>query len=189
VSATDVLQFWFGEPGSTESLRSRDLWFTKSEATDRLIADRFGAIVEDAILGKHDVWAASPRGALALILVLDQFTRNIFRGTPRAFAGDARALALATRLVDTARDLALAPVERWFIYMPFEHSESLADQTESLRLFGSLAADGLEAPLEWAQKHFEVIQRFGRFPHRNEILGRASTAEELAFLQQPGSRF
>jgi len=189
VSATDVLQFWFGEPGSAESLRSRDLWFTKSEATDRLIADRFGAIVEDAILGKHDVWAASPRGALALILVLDQFTRNIFRGTPRAFAGDARALALATRLVDTARDLALAPMERWFVYMPFEHSERLVDQYESVRLFERLAADGLDAPLDWARRHFDVVARFGRFPHRNAILGRESTPEEAEYLKQPGSGF
>jgi uncharacterized protein (DUF924 family) len=189
VSATDVLQFWFGEPGSAEPLRPRDLWFTKSDATDRLIADRFGAIVEDAILGKHDAWAASPREALALILVLDQFTRNIFRGTPRAFAGDARALALATRLVDTARDLALAPMERWFVYMPFEHSERLVDQYESVRLFERLAADGLDAPLDWARRHFDVVARFGRFPHRNAILGRESTPEEAEYLKQPGSGF
>jgi len=189
VSATDVLQFWFGEPGSAEPPRPRDLWFTKSDATDRLIADRFGAIVEDAILGKHDTWAASPREALALILVLDQFTRNIFRGTPRAFAGDARALALATRLVDTARDLALTPMERWFVYMPFEHSERLVDQYESVRLFERLAADGLDAPLDWARRHFDVVARFGRFPHRNVILGRESTPEEAEYLKQPGSGF
>jgi uncharacterized protein (DUF924 family) len=189
MSAPDVLRFWFGEPGSAESLGSRSLWFTKSAATDALIAAQFGATVEDALLGRHDDWAATPRGALALVIVLDQFTRNVFRDTPRAFAGDARALAVATRLVDTARDLALAPMERWFVYMPFEHSERLVDQHESVRLFERLAADGLEAPLDWARKHFDVVARFGRFPHRNAILGRDSTPEELEFLKQPGSSF
>jgi uncharacterized protein (DUF924 family) len=189
VNATDVLGFWFGEPGSADYLQPRDLWFTKSDATDRLIAERFGATVERALLGQHDDWAATPRGALALILVLDQFTRNIFRGTPRAFAGDARALALATRLVDTSRDLALAPMERWFVYMPFEHSERLIDQYEAVRLFERFARDGVAAPLDWARRHFEVIARFGRFPHRNAILGRESTAAEIDYLKQPGSGF
>ena len=189
MSASDVLQFWFGEPGAADYLRPRDHWFTKSDATDRLIADRYGALVERAIAGQHDDWAATPRGALALVLILDQFTRNIHRDTPRAFAGDARALALATRLVDTSRDLALAPVERWFVYMPFEHSERLLDQYEAVRLFERLAAHGLDAPLDWARRHFDVIKRFGRFPHRNAILGRASTAAEIEFLKQPGSGF
>lgn len=189
VSASDILQFWFGEPGSVDYLRPRSLWFTRSDATDRAIAERFGPAVEAALIGQHDDWAATPRGALALVILLDQFTRNIFRGTPRAFAGDARALALATRLVDTARDLALAPVERWFVYMPLEHSERLLDQYESVRLFERLAADGLDAPLEWARRHFDVIRQFGRFPHRNAILGRESTPAEIEFLKQPGSGF
>src|SRR5512137_128161 len=189
MSAPDVLQFWFGEPGSAGYGRPRDLWFTKSDATDRLIAERFGANVEGALIGECDDWAATPRGALALVIVLDQFTRNIHRNTPRAFAGDARALALATRLVDTARDLALAPAERWFVYMPFEHSERLVDQYEAVRLFERLAADGLAAPLDWARKHFDVVARFGRFPHRNAILGRESTPEEVEYLKQPGSGF
>jgi uncharacterized protein (DUF924 family) len=189
VSASDVLSFWFGEPGSADYLQPRALWFTKSDATDRLIAERFGPVVERALLGQHDDWAATPRGALALVIVLDQFTRNIHRGTPRAFEGDARALALALRVVDTARDIALAPVERWFVYMPLEHSERLLDQYESVRLFERLAAAGLDAPLEWARRHFEVVKRFGRFPHRNAILGRASTPEEIEYLKQPGSGF
>lgn len=189
MDATDILRFWFGEPGSPDHLRPRDLWFTKSDATDRLMAERFGPVVERALLGQHDDWASSPRGALALILALDQFTRNIFRGTPRAFAGDARALALATRLVDTARDLALAPAERWFVYMPFEHSERLLDQYEAVRLFERLARDGLPGPLDWARRHFDIVQKFGRFPHRNAILDRASTADEIEFLKQPGSGF
>jgi uncharacterized protein (DUF924 family) len=189
VSASDVLSFWFGEPGSADHLRPRDLWFTRSDATDRLIAERFGAVVERALAGQHDDWAATPRGALALIVLLDQFTRNMFRGTPRAYAGDPRALALSMRLVDTSRDTTLAPVERWFVYMPLEHSERLLDQYESVRLFERLAADGLDAPLEWARRHFDVVKRFGRFPHRNAILGRESTPEELEFLKQPGSSF
>jgi uncharacterized protein (DUF924 family) len=188
-AAGDVLDFWFGEPGSPEYLRPRALWFTKSDATDGVIVSRFAGTVEAALAGDLDAWAATPRGALALIVALDQFTRNIFRGTPRAFAGDSRALALATTLVDTARDLALAPVERWFVYMPFEHSERLLDQYEAVRLFERLAADGLDSPLDWARRHYEVVRRFGRFPHRNEILGRPSTSEEVDFLKQPGSGF
>lgn len=183
-----VLEFWFGaEPG--RPLEPRDFWFRKSDAIDDEIRRDFGPTIEAALAGDLGDWALTTAGTRALILVLDQFTRNAFRGTARSFVGDAAALELARRLVATGADRSCHPVERWFIYMPFEHSESLADQAESLRLFGSLAADGLESPLTWAQKHFEVIQRFGRFPHRNEMLGRASTAEELAFLQQPGSRF
>jgi len=189
MSANDVLRFWFGEPGSAQYLQPRELWFTKSDATDRLIADQFGPVLEGALAGEHDSWAATPRGALALVIVLDQFTRNVFRGTPRAFAGDARALALATRLVDTSRDMALAPTERWFAYMPFEHSERLLDQYEAVRLFERLAANGLDGPLDWARRHFDIVRRFGRFPHRNAILGRASTSAELEFLKQPGSGF
>jgi uncharacterized protein (DUF924 family) len=187
VSASDVLDFWFGAPAAAG--QPRELWFTKSDATDRAIADRFGPTIEQALAGGLADWAATPRGTLALIVVLDQFTRNVFRGTSRAFAGDTRALALATRMVDTADDRLLALVERWFVYMPFEHSERLIDQHEAVRLFERLAADGLDAPLSWAHRHFEVVRRFGRFPHRNAILGRTSTAEELEYLQQPGSGF
>ena len=183
-----VLEFWFGAE-TDRPFEPRDFWFRKSDAIDDEIRRDFGPTIEAALAGDLGDWALTTAGTRALILVLDQFTRNVYRGTPRSFAGDAAALALARRLVATGTDRSCPPVARWFIYMPFEHSESLSDQAESLRLFGSLAADGLESPLEWAQKHFEVIQRFGRFPHRNEMLGRASTAEELAFLQQPGSRF
>lgn len=183
-----VLEFWFGAEAD-RLVEPRDFWFRKSDAIDDEIRRDFGPTIEAALAGDLGDWALTTAGTRALILVLDQFTRNAFRGTARSFVGDAAAVALARRLVATGADRSCQPLERWFIYMPFEHSESLADQAESLRLFGSLAADGLESPLPWAQKHFEVIQRFGRFPHRNEMLGRASTAEELAFLQQPGSRF
>ncbi|MFZ5539906.1 MAG: DUF924 family protein [Pseudomonadota bacterium] len=189
IAPQQVLDFWFGAPGPPEYGKARDFWFRKSEATDAAIRTRFGADVEAALAGQRDHWADSPRGTLALILLLDQFTRNIFREMPRAFAGDRKALALVRTLVERGEDRALAPIERWFAYLPFEHAESLDAQRESLRLFAALAQDGLAEPLAWAQKHYDIIARFGRFPHRNAILGRASTPEEIEFLRQPGSRF
>ena len=188
-TADDVHRYWFGAQSDPHSLQPRDLWFTKSDATDRVIAERFGATVDAALAGGLEDWAATPRSALALIIVLDQFTRNIFRGTARAFAGDTRALALAKRLVKYGEDMSLAPIERWFAYMPFEHSEQLEDQRESMRLFEHLAAAGVDSPLEWARRHYDIVVRFGRFPHRNAILGRASTPEEVEFLKLPGSGF
>ena len=190
VTPTEVLDFWFGERDSPQAGEVRELWFAKSAATDQLIRDRFGAAVEAALRGELGDWAdGEPRTALALILLLDQFTRNVFRDSARAFAGDDAALAAAKRLVADGRHLRLAPIERWFAYLPFEHSERIDDQRESLRLFGELASQGLKEPLAWAQKHHDVIARFGRYPHRNEALGRASTAAEVEFLRQPGSRF
>ncbi len=124
------------------------------------------------------------------MLLLDQFTRNVFRDTPRAFAGDARALAIADTAIVRGFDRALDPFGRWFLYLPFEHAEDADVQRRSLALFGALAQEtGDASPLEWAQKHADVIFRFGRYPHRNAILGRASTPEEEAFLALPGSRF
>ena len=188
--AAAVLDYWFGAPGTPEHGQTRPLWFTKSAATDDEIRRRFGDLVKAALRGECDHWRDGDAGeALALIVLLDQFTRNMFRDSARAFAGDAKALAVARQLVADKRDRALTPLQRWFAYLPFEHSESVADQHESLRLFGELAAAGLAEPLVWARKHYEVIARFGRYPHRNAALGRASTAEELAFLEQPGSRF
>lgn len=190
ISPADVLDFWFGAPGTEQFGRARDFWFTKSAATDGLIRDRFGPAVEAALRGELRHWAdGDARGALALVLLLDQFTRNIHRDSARAFAGDDAALAVARRLVADGRHLQLSPVERWFAYLPYEHSERLEDQRESLRLFGRLAQEGLGEPLVWAQKHHDVIARFGRYPHRNELLGRESTAEEIEFLRQPGARF
>ena len=189
MTRAEVLDFWFGAPGGPDYGKSRPLWFTKSKATDQALHDSFGSIVEAALNDQIDDWVRNPRDVLASIIVLDQFTRNIYRDTPRSFAGDARALRLASDLVDRNEDRLLAPVERWFAYMPFEHSEFLNDQLESVRLFQQLAKDGLDEPLPWAIKHLEVIQRFGRFPHRNSILGRESTAEEMEFLKEQGSRF
>jgi uncharacterized protein (DUF924 family) len=185
----DVLDFWFGAAGTAQFGTARALWFRKSPVTDDLIRTRFGADVETALRGEHDDWAHSPRGALALILLLDQFTRNIHRDSPGAFAGDARALELARSLVASGAHLELAPIERWFAYMPFQHAESIEMQRESVCRFEQLAETGLRDPLQWAHRHYEVIARFGRFPHRNEILGRASTPAEIEFLKQTGSRF
>lgn len=168
---------------------ARAEWFRKSEAHDALVRERFGAAVESALAGTlGPAWAAVP---LAELLLLDQCTRNIFRDTPRAFAGDTRALALARQMTASGADLALHPLQRGFVYLPFEHAEDLAAQEEGLRHFQALAASdptGADA-LDWAQRHAVIVRRFGRFPHRNLVLGRISTAEELEFLTQPGSRF
>jgi uncharacterized protein (DUF924 family) len=189
-SWTEVLEFWFGAADSPEFGRPRAAWFVKSDAFDALIRDRFLATHEAAAAGALDGWGERPFGALALAVVLDQFPRNMFRGTPRAFATDERALALARAAVDRGFDQALLPVQRWFAYLPFEHAEDLAQQRESLRLFERLASDAAGAgTFAYAMRHYAVIERFGRFPHRNAILGRESTPEELAFLAQPGSSF
>jgi uncharacterized protein (DUF924 family) len=193
--AASVLAFWFGAPGSSERETYRELWFRKSEAVDRQIADEFGPLIERALRGELADWSREPQGALAQILLLDQFTRNVFRDTPRAFAGDARALATATAIVGRRQDEALPVLQRSFVYMPFEHAEGMGAQDEAVRLFSRLvdsavppSAD-LKNMLDYAHKHRAVIQRFGRFPHRNAILGRHSTPDEIAFLQEPGSRF
>ncbi|MCA3218665.1 MAG: DUF924 domain-containing protein [Burkholderiales bacterium] len=188
-SPREVLDFWFGAPGSAERGNTRALWFTKSDATDTLIRTRFGNTVDAALRGELDHWSQDLQGALALIVLLDQFTRNIHRDTPRAFAGDAAALALAQRLTDTGLDRQLSLRERWFVYMPFEHAEDLPMQERSVALLRQLADEGLAEPLDWAIKHRDVVARFGRFPHRNAVLGRPTTPEEEGFLRQPGSRF
>jgi uncharacterized protein (DUF924 family) len=189
--ARRVLDFWFGAPGSPEHGTDRPEWFRKDAAFDARIRERFAPLIERALRGELEAWDATPLGALAQILLLDQFTRNVFRDTPRAFAGDARALAAARALVGTRQDEALSPYQRAFAYLPFEHAEGIEMQQEGVRLFGRLAEQAPEtaSSLDYAQRHLAIIQRFGRFPHRNAILGRRSTAEELAFLQQPGSSF
>lgn len=189
--ARTVLDFWFGAPGSATDGKARAEWFRKSDDFDREIERRFAPVIERALAGGLREWDARPVTALARILLLDQFTRNVFRDTPRAFAGDALALEVARAMVASGSDLALTPQQRAFTYLPFEHAEDLAMQNESLRLFTRLdgAAEGFAGSLDYAQRHHAIIERFGRFPHRNAILGRASTPEELAFLQEPGSSF
>jgi uncharacterized protein (DUF924 family) len=187
-TAAEVLAFWFGDPPSPQP---RAEWFRKDAAFDAQIQARFGALIETALAGGLQEAHATPAGTLARIVVLDQFTRNSFRDTPRAFAGDTLALAAAQALVASGHDRPLPPLQRWFAYMPFEHAEDHAMQRESLRLFKALAeADPALADARlYAQKHADVIDRFGRYPHRNAVLGRMSTPEEEAFLREPGSRF
>ena len=191
-TADEVLDFWFGVPPSTASSASaRPEWFRKDAAFDAQIRQRFGATIDAALAGGLADWGATKAGVLARILVLDQFTRNTGRDTPRAFAGDALALADAQALVAAGDDRLLSPLQRWFAYLPFEHAEDAALQRQSLALFGALAEEHpvLTEAAHWAGKHAEVIARFGRYPHRNTVLGRLSTAEELAFLAQPGAGF
>jgi uncharacterized protein (DUF924 family) len=189
--AQRVLDFWFGVPGSAEYGRNRPEWFRKDPAFDALIAQRFGTTIDAALAGALHGWADDTTGTLALIVVLDQFTRNSFRATPRAFAGDALAQALAQRLVAAGGDAQLPPFQRAFAYLPFEHAEDLVLQQESVRRFEALAAEDPEQDqgLDYARRHHAVIARFGRFPHRNAVLGRVDTAEETAFLRELGSRF
>jgi uncharacterized protein (DUF924 family) len=188
--AASILTFWYGPEGAVLDRTERDMWFRKDAAFDAEIRARFGNAMDIALAGGYGEWCASAEGALARVLLLDQFTRNVRRDTPAAFAGDARALATAQDAVDRGLDRALDPYGRWFLYMPFVHAEDRLAQERSLALFGALAKEtGLASPLEWAHKHADVIARFGRYPHRNAILGRTSTPEELAFLASHGSRF
>jgi len=189
--ASAVLDFWFGRPGDDFHLQTRKQWFQKDAAFDAQIALQFGDLIEAALRGQLAGWSAQPLTALAQVIVLDQFTRNTRRGAAGMFAGDARALATARALVAAGDELRMAGVQRQFIYLPFEHSEALADQIECLRLFAQLGRDepALAGLLEWAQKHHDVVARFGRFPHRNAALGLESTPEQAEFLKQPGSSF
>jgi len=190
-AAQAVLDFWFGAPGTPAHGQARAEWFVKNPAFDAEILHRFGPLIEQAEAGGLRDWMNTPPGALARIVLLDQFTRNVWRDTPRAFAGDALALEAAQHLVSTGGDRELPPLHRAFVYLPYEHAEDLHLQDDAVRLFTELAASaqGIEEMLRYAHLHRDVIARFGRFPHRNAILGRTSTDEELAFLQQPGSRF
>lgn len=192
MTAQDVLDFWFLPPGSEGYGKPREVWFRKDDQFDAGIAQRFGATLEQAVAGGLREWdRQGPQGTLARILLLDQFTRNAWRGTPAAFSGDALALAAAQTLVERGADRELAPVQRWFAYMPFEHAEDARMQEQSVALFTALAEanPGFDDVLDYAHRHRGVIARFGRFPHRNAILGRASTPEEIAYLAQPGSGF
>ena len=179
--AQDVLDFWFGR--GDERGKAHKRWFEKNSAFDAEIRSRFLTLYEDQL---HDVsWLAWPAPCLARIVALDQFPRNMFRGTPRAFAADPLALAASKHALAEGYDRAMLPVEKQFVYLPFEHSETLADQERACELMRPLG----EELYGWAVKHKVIIERFGRFPHRNAILGRASTPEEVEFLTQPGSGF
>lgn len=175
MDAQQLLDFWFGQ--------DRKAWFEKNPAFDEDIRTRFLALYEQAAAGGLEDWQRAPNSCLALVILLDQLPRNMFRSSARAFAADARALAAARVIVERGWDKDMTEDERTFAYLPFEHSESLEDQEMSLRLFAG------NPNYEWARRHWEIIRRFGRFPHRNAILGRTSTPEEIAFLKTPGSGF
>lgn len=209
--AREVLDCWFGAPDTAAYGKEHKRWFSRDEAFDAMLRERFGALIDaanDAADGAVDSatndatdctrrgaalddWRTTPLGALALVIVLDQFSRNCHRNTPRAFAADQKALRLAQRIIASGADRLLPSVHhRAFAYLPFEHDETLASQRESLRLFEQLRAEpGGESYYRSAVRHAEVIERFGRFPHRNAVLGRASSAEETEFLRKPGSSF
>jgi uncharacterized protein (DUF924 family) len=192
--AVAVLDFWFGPPDDPSHALPRPQWFHKDAAFDALIGRRFGALIELALGGGIGHWITepiTPLPALAQVIVLDQFTRNAFRGSARAFAGDALALQTARALVASGLDRQLSGVQRQFAYLPFEHAEDRAHQRTALQLMRQLGRDepALAGQVEWARRHHDIVARFGRFPHRNEVLGRVSSAEEVEFLRQPGSGF
>jgi uncharacterized protein (DUF924 family) len=184
----EVLLFWFGGP--PERGKRRKHWFEKDAAFDAAIRERFLALYEKAAARELAHWKERPADCLALIVVLDQFPRNMFRGTGRAFAADPLALAAARHALDQGFDRVLSPAERLFVYLPFEHSERLEDQLMACALIEPLNAfEETADAYRYAVAHRDIIQRFGRFPHRNAALGRASSAEEIEFLKQPGSGF
>jgi len=194
----NVLAFWFGPPGSAAAIagRQRTLWFGKSPANDQAVVERFAATLTAAAAGLLDHWARTPRGRLALVIVLDQFPHHIHRDRPQAFATDAQALVLSLAALAAGEDRQLAPIERVFLYLPLEHAESLDLQERSVLLYEQLAQEApdderalFDGFLDYARRHRDVVARFGRFPHRNAILGRPSTPDEIEFLKQPGSRF
>lgn len=190
-----VLQFWFGELDGSglSSPAQQKRWFNPPQGMDEAIGHQFGHFVEQALQGGLHNWTDSPPGRVALVILLDQFTRNIYRGTPRAFAGDAQALSLARQTVREGLLAALPLIHRVFLCLPFEHAEDLAAQDEGLRCMDAILADCGQSALtrvedfkRYMLAHREVIARFGRFPHRNAILGRRSTPEEQAWLKKHG---
>lgn len=200
--ASELRRVWFGAlPLTAERLAERmAFWFPTSEderrRSDDALRARFEPLVAEAAEGRLATWAASPRRCLALILLLDQLPRNLYRGTPRAFATDGQALALALSGIQSGADAALDPAERLFFYMPLQHAESREAQEESIAAYRRLLAEAPEAlratfatTLEFAEAHREIIRRFGRFPHRNRILGRPSTPEEEAYLERAAESF
>jgi len=179
IDAQAVLRFWF------EEVRPEQ-WYTQNPEFDTEIRRRFAATHEAVKRGERTNWRATPQGRLAEVIVLDQFSRNMYRGTRQAFAFDPLALALAQEAVARGADRHLPPVQRAFLYMPYMHSESLSVHEQALKLFGQ---PGLEENLKYERIHKALVERFGRYPHRNAALGRASTPEELEFLKQPGAGF
>ncbi|NJR50786.1 MAG: DUF924 domain-containing protein [Leptolyngbyaceae cyanobacterium CSU_1_3] len=185
-----ILTFWFGEMAENALLKPRKVWFTKHSEFDEAVRSQFQIAHEQAATGQFDGWQGSAQGCLALVLLLDQFPRNMFRGQPESFASDAKALSVAQLAIAQGFDCLLPPVQRQFLYFPLEHSENLEHQNQAVALFHQFVENpDLQETYDYAIRHREIIQRFGRFPHRNQILGRDSTPEEVEFLKQPGSSF
>lgn len=193
----EIINFWFG-PGDDpyhvdDQISTR--WFAGGKEFDEEIRRRFGNDLHRAICGEYDGWAEDPRGRLALVLLLDQFSRNLFRGSPRSWSQDLVAQHLVLEAMDDGVDEELRPVERTFFYLPLEHAEDLQLQQMSVRAFSQLADEApdsagyFQVALDYAKRHLEIIERFGRFPHRNDVIGRPTTAEEAEFLTQPNSSF
>lgn len=188
--ADAVLQYWFGPRDGDEWGKLRRIWFGGGTAVDDEIRSRFGALHVRACAGALDDWQRTADGCLALLIVLDQFSRNLHRGTAKAFAADDKAREIARVAVDRGLDKRVLPVQRWFFYLPFEHAENVDDQRRAVALFAALPEDqSREIAVDYAHKHHDIIERFGRFPHRNEMLGRESTAEETTWLAEGGARF
>jgi uncharacterized protein (DUF924 family) len=190
MKVTALLDFWFGAPGTPEHDQPREIWFTADPAFDTALRERFLADQKRAAAGAYDGWASERDPCLALILLLDQLPRNLYRGSPQAYASDPKARATARQALAQGFDRALPVVRRSFVYLPFEHSEDLVDQAQAVRLFAALPPDKhVDEQLWYARRHYEIIARFGRFPHRNRVLGRVPTAAEEAFLKEPKSSF
>ena len=187
--ARALLDFWFGRAGDAARESHRDLWFRSTAEHDARVGGLFLADYERAAAGMLAAWEEAPESVLALVLLLDQIPRNVFRDTPRAYATDAAACAAAERALARGFDIALPSAWRKFFYMPLHHSENLADQRRSLELFEGLPDHtGREGTRRYAMRYVDVIERFGRFPHRNAILGRVSTGEEIAFLEAAANK-
>lgn len=195
-SPDELLGLWFGPPGGAP-LANAKMWFAKDEAFDRSLRERYEETLAAYVRGELPAWGGSPRARLASVVLLDQFSRNMFRGTPRSFAQDPLALALAEEILASDDYATLAPIERAFILLPLMHAEDLARQRRCVAEYQELLAAAESEELrrffannvDYGERHAAIIERFGRFPHRNAVLGRASTAEELEFLKQPGSSF
>lgn len=194
----NVHHFWFGPSGTATEIvgRQRKLWFAKSAANDQTVVDRFADTLVAATAGQLNHWADTPRGRLALLIVFDQFPHHIHRDQPQAFATDPQALALSLAAIKSGDEPQLTPIERVFLYLPLEHAETHEMQDWSVSLYEKLADEAaieeraiFDDFLNYARQHRDMVARFGRFPHRNAILGRPSSNDELAFLKQPGSRF
>ena len=196
--AESILEYWFGTEADDvmAAKQQAELWWKKNPVVDQEIRERYSSLLDAAVSGRLDDWLAEPRGHLAMIILADQFSRNMYRDTPRSFASDPFAQTWCKAGLENGADRKLRPLERVFFYLPMEHSESLEDQHRSVALCRELAESVPEAHrelfdgyLNYAVRHRKIVERFGRFPHRNAILGRESTEEEIAFLQKPGSSF